>query len=168
VSAAAAVTLAVTGVLAVDVGRRSEAAAADAPSSLVEDFSYPGAAKQLADRGIKLISGDGHIMLTDCGADPNLPPVDLLLVQTNDLTLPGDPNFCFKTSGAHGLLTLELSQVYFIRGNNKGAVDAKVKVQPTDGTSTPVVKTEEVDPGEWQPIGIGASEGDAALLELKF
>jgi hypothetical protein len=163
-----AVAVAAAGVLAIDAGHRSFAADADAPSSLVEDFSYPGAAALLTTRGIKLVSGDGHIMLADCGADPDLPPVDLLLVQTNDLTLPGNPNFCFKTSGTHGQLSLEVSQVYFIRGNNKATVDAKVSVEPASGTGDPVVKTEAVTPGEWQPVGIGNSEGEATLLELRF
>jgi hypothetical protein len=38
---------------------------ADAPSSIVEDFSYPDRDQILALQGVKLNSGDGHILLVD-------------------------------------------------------------------------------------------------------
>jgi len=140
-------------------------APADDPStSLVEDYSYPGAAQVEATRGIKLIKGDGHIMLADCGSDPNLPPVNLILVQTSRLGSPDETNHCFKATGAKGFLTMEVDDVYFIRGEQDRTVAAKVEVQE----ATPVTETERVDPGEWQPIGIGQGRSAATLLELRF
>jgi hypothetical protein len=143
-------------------------AAADSPSSLVEDFAYPGADTVLAQHGIKLIKGDGTIQLADCGADPNNPPKELILVQTNDLTLP-KPNFCFRAEGTTGYLSMEVPQVYFIRGDQTRTVAAKVEVAPEAGSDDPgAVKSVQVDPGEWQPVGIGADEGEATVLELRY
>jgi hypothetical protein len=137
---------------------------ADTPPSLVEDFSYPGAAQLESTRQIKLIKGDGHIMLADCGSDPNLPPKDLILVQTTRPGVPADTNFCFKATGSSGLLTMEIGDVYFIRGEEGRTIAAKVEVHD----ATPVTETEQIDPGEWQPIGIGQSRGAATLLELRY
>lgn len=138
--------------------------AEDVPSSIVEDFSYPGASQVEADLGIKLIKGDGHIVLADCGANPSNPPADLILVQSNDFSLPDRRNFCFSTKGASGYLTMEIPKVYFVRGDDTHTVAAKVEVKD-DPT---VVETERVDPGEWQPMGVGQSRGDATVLELRF
>ncbi|MEO3772192.1 hypothetical protein [Micromonospora sp. B9E7] len=138
--------------------------AEDTPPSLVEDYSYPGAAQVLAQRGVKLIKGDGHIILVDCGSSPNNPPADLILVQSNDFTLPGGTNFCFKATGASGLLTMEIPKVYFVRGDDTRTVAAKVEVKD-DPT---VVEVEEVTPKEWQPVGVGQARGDATILELRY
>lgn len=140
------------------------AAVDDTIPSAVEDYSYPGAAQVLAERGIKLHRGDGHIMLTDCGADPNRPPLDLILVQSYNLNVPGNPNYCFKATGSSGYLELEISQAYFVRGENNRTISAKVetKDEPT------VVDVERVDPGEWQPVGESQLRGEATILELRF
>ena len=105
----------------------------------------------LAQRGVKLIKGDGHIVLADCGSNPNNPPDDLILVQSNDLTLPGGINFCFKASGASGLLTMEIPKVYFVRSDVTRTLAAKVEVKDDPA----VVEVEEVLPEEWQPVGVG-------------
>ncbi|MFI6273155.1 hypothetical protein [Micromonospora zamorensis] len=139
-------------------------AAEDTPPSIVEDYAYPGAAQVLAQRGVKLIKGDGHIVLTDCGSSPNNPPEDLILVQSNDLTLPGGVNFCFKASGTSGLLTMEIPKVYFVRGDVTRTLAAKVEVKD-DPT---VVEVEEVLPEEWQPVGVGQDRGEATILELRY
>jgi hypothetical protein len=158
-SAAVALTFVLTGPAGAEE-------AADAPSSLVEDYSYPGADAVLAQYGITLKKGDGHLQLADCGADSDNPPADLILVQTNDLTLPSGPNFCFKPTGTTGYLSMEISQVYFIRGEQTRTVDAKVELQPDDAAAT--TKSVQVDPGEWQPVGVGADEGVATVLELRY
>lgn len=137
--------------------------AAEEPASLVEDYSYPGAAAIEADRGIKLIKGDGHIVLADCGSDPDLPPVDLILVQTSKPGAPAEVNHCFKATGTSGFLTMEVDEVYFVRGENDRTIAAKVEVRD----ATPVTETERVDPGEWQPVGVGQARGEATLLELR-
>ncbi|MFI5496095.1 hypothetical protein [Actinoplanes sp. NPDC051859] len=161
VAAAGAVVL--SGSVAALAGAAGPAAEGGT-ASLVEDFSYPGAAEVEAERKIKLIKGDGHIMLADCGADPNLPPVDLILVQTSKPGSPAETNHCFKATGTSGFLSMEVGDVYFIRGEGARTIGAKVKVQD----ATPVEETEKVEPGEWQPVGIGQSRGAATLLELRF
>ncbi|MBB5476297.1 hypothetical protein [Micromonospora parathelypteridis] len=157
----AAVVLASTAAVVIS---QLPSSAEDTPPSIVEDYSYPGAAQVLAQRGIKLIKGDGHITLVDCGSRPNNPPEDLILVQSNDLTLPGGSNFCFKPTGASGLLTMEIPKVYFVRGDNTNTLAAKVEVKD-DPT---VVEVEEVTPLEWQPVGVGQERGDATILELRY
>ncbi|WP_223874567.1 hypothetical protein [Salinispora fenicalii] len=146
------------------LGIVSPSSAEDVQPSIVEDFDYPGASQVEAELGIKLIKGDGHIMLADCGANPSNPPADLILVQSNDFSLPSGRNFCFRANGASGYLTVEIPKVYFVRGDDTHTVAAKVEVKD-DPT---VVETEQVDPGEWQPLGVGQSRGDANLLELRY
>ena len=141
--------------------------AVTAPASLpsvVEPRDYPGAAEILQTRGIKLFKGDGHVTLVDCGVNPNNPPADLILVQTYDLTLPGGSDFCFRGRGPTGFLTMEINKAYTIRGDNTHTVAATVETAD-DQT---VVETEQVDPREWQPVGIGQNRGDAKILELRF
>jgi hypothetical protein len=59
---------------------------------------------------------------------------------------------------------MEIGDVFFIRGEEDRTIAAKVEVQD----ATPVVETEQVDPGEWQPVGVGQSRGSATLLELRY
>ncbi|MFI9103059.1 hypothetical protein ACIGXA_21305 [Streptomyces fildesensis] len=78
------------------------AGAADtAPPSAVEDFQYPNAAKILKDRNIKLLKGDGHILLLDaCGTSPQQ-----IKVWT------GASEICFQANNKTGYLTLEVPDV---------------------------------------------------------
>jgi hypothetical protein len=158
----AATAAAVTGTAAAVAA--SAAAVADEPSSLVEDYRYPGADTILTQRGIKLIKGDGHIMLADCGANPDAPPADLILVQSLKPDFPAGPNFCFKATGTVGYLTMEIPDAYFVRGDSGRTLAAKVETHDNPA----VVETEKVEPGEWQPVGVGQSRGSATILELRY
>ncbi|MGO4463813.1 hypothetical protein AB4039_42145, partial [Streptomyces sp. M-16] len=40
----------------------------EGPGYAIEDFGYPNADKILAERGITLKRGDGHIVLADCAS----------------------------------------------------------------------------------------------------
>ncbi|MBB5890740.1 hypothetical protein [Kutzneria kofuensis] len=135
---------------------RQSAQSADGQPSLVEDFSYPGADKILADRGIKLISGDGHLLLVDC-----VNVATLIEVHASSLTdHSNDPgHYCFKVNGASGDLKLELTDAYQVKGDSHN-VQAKVSV---DGQSSTV----NVDKNRWTGIGVGADSHAATLLELK-
>ncbi|PWK40804.1 hypothetical protein BC793_11833 [Actinoplanes xinjiangensis] len=86
------------------------------PTSLVEDYSYPAGD---AVPGIKLIKGDGNIMLVECvngGAG-------LLRVRS----YVRDDEFCFQLSGAQGFLALELENAYQLRDLDASrSVEAKV------------------------------------------
>ncbi|MFE4862100.1 hypothetical protein [Streptomyces sp. NPDC056670] len=90
--------------------------------STVETFGYPNAAKILAERNLKLKRGDGHIVLAECGSAP-----DLLQFIGRDR---GD--FCFRTIGGTGYLSLEVPGVVGVQTSGHKAhinmtVDAKTK-----------------------------------------
>ncbi|BEL06553.1 hypothetical protein Q0Z83_047440 [Actinoplanes sichuanensis] len=143
---------AVAGSLAYGVSAQAEEAA-DQPASLVEDFSYPGAAQIEADKKIKLIKGDGKIMLAECGS-----ATDLIQVESyNNLS---EPVYCFKVLGSTGFLTLEIPNVFFI-----WAGDEKVTATVTVGgvEKDPVV----VDANDGEPVGAEDPKNHAVLLELR-
>ncbi|HEU5110501.1 MAG TPA: discoidin domain-containing protein [Micromonosporaceae bacterium] len=135
----------------------------EALASIVEQRDYPDAARILAERGITLHKGDGHILLVDCGPD-GTPPADMLVIETYDLDLPGGPKVCFRASGSAGWLTMEISKAFLVRSDATRTVAATVETQdnPT------VIDVERVDPGEWQAVGVGQSRGDAKILELRY
>jgi hypothetical protein len=51
---------------------RTVAVADGTPAYAVEDFNYPQADKILAEQGILLKRGDGHIVLAECGSQEGL------------------------------------------------------------------------------------------------
>ncbi|MGX1948836.1 hypothetical protein ACWIGY_00965 [Streptomyces anulatus] len=83
--------------------------AEEGPGHAVEDFAYPQADKILAEQGILLKRGDGHIVLAECGSAP-----DLLEVYARHASAD---KFCFRTTGASGYLSLELPAVYGVQTN---------------------------------------------------
>jgi hypothetical protein len=142
--------------------------APDAGPSIVEDGAYPGAAAIEADQHIRLISGDGHIMLADC-ATPPVNNVSVLKVYTTEEIGPdGLGLICFKLTGIPGLLNLEVPAVYEIRGDGQRTgfghqVTAKVTTDAGD------VQEVVVNPSGSTQVGIGTSP-DAApttLVQLK-
>jgi hypothetical protein len=137
------------GSLAYGVSARADA---ELPS-LVEDYSYPGAAQIEAEKHIKLIRGDGQIMLAECGS-----AADLIRVESYNDT--AGPVYCFKVLGAHGFLSLEIPKVYFI-----WAGDEKVTATVTVGgvAQDPVV----VAANDGEPVGAADPKNHAILLELR-
>jgi hypothetical protein len=121
--------------------------------SLVEDGSYPGADAIFAETGIRLVRGDGRIMMADCAGDRT----GLIVVQRR-----GGDDVCFRATGTSGYLALELPLVYLVRSD--ATHDLRVTVT-VDG------ETQQAggDPAEWFGVGEGASEtsGPATLLELR-
>lgn len=135
-------------------GGPTVAALEETPPPAVEDYSYPGAAEILAERGIKLIRGDGHIvLLEDC------PVGDRILVWSRVASTP----FCFKAKGATGYLTLELEQAYFISAGSGHSLTAKVTV---DGVTEPPI-TVPKDGGQGLGEGENPEKGPATLLEIR-
>ncbi|MET8996485.1 hypothetical protein [Amycolatopsis sp. Hca4] len=111
-------------------------AADDEPPSLVEDYSYPGADRILAEQGFKLITGDGHMLLVDC---PSTPGNDGFIRVRRNLK----PIACFKVpAGQSGRLTMEIPEVTFIKGD-----DHTVKATLA-GQSTAI----DISKNEWTPI----------------
>lgn len=133
-------------------GSAAVAAQDEAPPSLVEDYSYPGAAAVETSRHIKLISGDGRITLLDnCSTtEPK--------IQVETFAAGSEGVYCFAVKGDRGMLKLEVPNVYLIFAGDE-PLNAKYTV---DGVADDV----DIRPGGLE--GIGASDPDAAvLLELR-
>ncbi|MEU7803217.1 hypothetical protein AB0B10_28575 [Micromonospora arborensis] len=143
------VTLGIAG------GAGAWAAGADPaePPSIVEDYSYPGADTIMAEKGIKLIKGSGTITLTDCPAT-----LTNQIIWVN--TLSG--YVCFKASSNSGYLTMEIDEVFSIRGDTN---NGSAKVTVDDET-----ETVQLEKGAWRGVGVGEDEtrGLAVLLEIRL
>ncbi|MFI2710143.1 hypothetical protein ACH495_08435 [Micromonospora sp. NPDC018662] len=135
------------------------AAADDAPTetnggSIVEDFSYPGAAAILAQQNVELISGDGHIVLADCAASP-AGDVGLIQVYTTEqIGQTGDGVICFKALASTGRLDLKVPAVYEVHG------DGRTSTTGHNGTATVITDdgertTKNLDPNGSIQFGIG-------------
>ncbi|MGX1560492.1 hypothetical protein [Streptomyces sp. NPDC055506] len=130
--------------------------ASEAPPNAVEDYTYPGAAKILADKGIKLKKGDGHILLAEC--DQAAQQIRVLTVE--DAAEGRAGTYCFKALGDTGRLTLELPRVFAVE-----AADQPVHADLTaNGETTSVVVPE----GGWTSVGEGTVGGArSVLVELR-
>ncbi len=141
------------------------AAAPEGQSLLVEDFAHPGAEAVLAEHGLRVFKGDGHIsFVTSYGYDEGLScePGQLQVERMFDIE-PYGAFYCFETSGTSGYLTLEVPSTFLIRGGHQPVTataevpgEAPVTIQVPPGTSMPVA------PGE------GAELPQAILVELRF
>ncbi|WP_424887182.1 hypothetical protein [Streptomyces sp. XH2] len=123
------------------------------PGYVVEDFTYPGADKIKAEKGITLKRGDGHVTLADCSSGTGLMEV---WSRKND-------KICFRTTGTSGYLTLEIPSVFAV----KGAADHTADVTLTAPGATP--QQVEVGKGNWTPVGESADpQGrDFVLVEIR-
>jgi hypothetical protein len=122
--------------------------AADEPTSIVETYDYPDAAKILAERDILLKRGDGHLVLTDCVAGG-----DFIQVRSR-----GRDPFCFKASAAGAWVTLELSDAFLVFSDSTHTTVADFTVNGVSDSAT-------VAPGGAEGIGEGGSpNGDSAVL----
>lgn len=114
---------------AAQVGDFSPAVAAGVPTSVVEDDAYPGADQIFAERGIRLLKGDGQIRyVADCGSASNLFRVESLVGSAGAV-------YCFEVRGPRGYLTMDIPQVYLLWGTTVPVV-AKATYQGTTETVT--------------------------------
>ena len=152
-AALAAATVLNTGAMA----GVSQAAPGEGTGSLVEDFAYPDRDKLLAEKGLKLTSGDGNIMLADCASGAG----DLLRINSRT-----SGNVCFAVSGPVGYLALEIDRAYLAKSDTRDGVTATVRTEdPRTGES----KVEEtgLEPGTWKAVGEGLDPALAStVLEL--
>ncbi|WP_307783563.1 hypothetical protein [Streptomyces spinoverrucosus] len=121
------------------------------PGYAVEDFDYPQADKILAEQGITLKRGDGHIVLADCASGTGLIEV-----------WPRDKaKVCFRVSGDSGFLTMAIPAVYGVKGN-----DYTTQVDMTVGSEEKVF---DVVMNAWTPVGETADEygRDHMLVEIR-
>lgn len=112
--------------------------AEEAPGFAVEDHAYPDADRILAEQGITLKRGDGHILLADCASGTGL-----MEVWSRD-----KQRVCFRTTGSGGWLTLEIPSVYLVK-----AADYATEVDMTVGTEE---KSFDVPANSWQSVGEAA------------
>ncbi|MFJ1847744.1 hypothetical protein [Streptomyces sp. NPDC088146] len=133
------------------IGNSAAAEAADTPPVAVEDFAYPSADKILAEQGILLKSGDGHITLADCASETGLLEV---LSRDND-------KFCFKVTGTTGYLALELAKVYGVKGN-----DYTVQIDMTVDNSE---VSYDIGKNTWTQVGEAAdpTKRPHTLMEIR-
>ncbi|WP_050503079.1 hypothetical protein [Streptomyces monomycini] len=156
VLAAAAVVAGFGGLAAAQAIPQPAVAVGGVLSSAVEDFTYPGAEAILQDKGVKLVKGDGHILLVECAA--------------KDWKIKVEANkqfdtvaYCFKVTGKKGNLSMQVPDVTGIWTENqvvhaKVTTDGKTKIVDTPGGANQVT-----------PVGIadvGSGGKPAVLIEL--
>jgi len=137
-------------------------------TSLVEDYSYPGAAQILATQNVKLISGDGHILLADCTTPP-VGDIGLLQVRTSEEQIGAERKgrVCFRLNGPKGLLSLEIPGVYEIRGDGlRTGTGHTVTAQLTNSLGDNL--TVDVDPDGSTQVGIGIHPEDPPTTLLRL
>lgn len=120
--------------------------AAEAPPPAVEQYNYPGADQIFTERSIRLLRGDGNIVLVDCGAEKTVIKVEAVEVGIS----------CYEVLGETGWLTLEIPRVYTIEGDEHNVV-----AHLTSNGKTQVV---DIDPGEHTSVGEGQADGDPSTL----
>ncbi|MGW6822988.1 hypothetical protein [Streptomyces sp. NPDC055005] len=153
----------VIGVPALASATSSTAAAApaanDVPPFAVEDFSYPNADKILSEKGIKIIKGDGHLLLADC--NPSAPQIKVRTV--SDAATGRAGVYCFGATGKSGFVTLELPRVTSLE-----TADHPISA---DLTAEGQTKTIDVPEDDFKPVGEGDIPSGAkrsVLVELRI
>jgi hypothetical protein len=153
----------------VGLSTRAGYAAADTElSPIVEDYSYPGAAQILATQHVRLIRGDGHIVLVDC-ATPVSGEIGLFKVYTSEEAAggTGQGRICFRILAAAGFLDLEVPGVYEMHGDGlqtgKGHV-VNADLRTDEGENINV----DVDPDGSTQVGQGVNVNDPATMLLRL
>lgn len=143
-------------------GAGGAAVAADAPevqSSLVEDYAYPGAEQILAEHGLRLFTGDGHVEFVPSTVGPCA--TGLVMVEAvveDELAV-----YCFRTSGVRGFLTMEVPNTFVLRGGSKPVeATAQLPGEVEETYKVPVNTSVPVEPGDGQAMP------EAILVELRF
>lgn len=157
-----AALLAVTGVLVSGSGSVAAEAADPAPS-LVEDYVHPGAGQILAEHGLKVFKGDGHIVfVTSRALGEEQCAAGQIQVEKWLEAAPYGVYYCFRTIGSQGVLTLEVPGTFLLRG---GSVPIQAKADLPDGQ-----KTYQIAPNGFVAIDPGDADQvpQAVLVELKI
>ncbi|MEU6949059.1 hypothetical protein ABZ957_28065 [Streptomyces sp. NPDC046316] len=135
-------------------GQPSEATAgpvADAaPGYAVEDYNYPKADQILAEQGILLKRGDGHIVLADCASEANL--LRFLARDRADV--------CFKVTADQGFLTLQLPSVHGVKTDDSGNTHLEMTAEDD--------RVEYDIPAEtWEGVGESVDGREHVLVEIR-
>ncbi|MEU6352222.1 hypothetical protein ABZ896_23330 [Streptomyces sp. NPDC047072] len=129
-------------------------AAVEGMPNLVEDFNHPDAADLLAERGITVKRGDGHVWLTDVTALNECTAPSHIAIESRKGV------FCFQTNAKSGFLTLELPDTFSI-----WTQDHPVKATLTaEGTDTVV----NAPANDLTPVGESGDTGlRSVLVEIR-
>jgi hypothetical protein len=148
-------------------GSSSAAEPGDAPASLVEDFSYPGAdgiRTEPRNYGLKLFKGDGHILFVRAiafGGDGQCANNEIQ-VEKNMTVSPFGVYYCFRATSSTGFLTLEVPATFGIRGGDR-PLEATAELPEGDKTfQIPAGTPVPIEPGE------GNDLPPAILVELRM
>ncbi|UQA97089.1 hypothetical protein [Streptomyces halobius] len=130
----------------------AKSAASDRLPAAVEDFSYPNAEKILQEKGIKLIRGDGHLTLADCGTSPQ---------QIKVWTRNGD--FCFQATAKQAYLDMEVPKVWALETAKR-----PISADLTAGAKKETVKVTKEGPQDgYQSVGEGTRGAETTLIRLR-
>ena len=157
--AATAAVVAAAGATLWGVTGANASAADDSASSLVEDYSYPGADAAAAQvPGLQLFKGDGHIVFKGLCTDST----GMLAVESS-ITGSVSKRLCFQVLSADsGYLTLKVPDTSFVDGDGTHKIDAKVDTD--DGRKLET----NVGLSGFTPVGSGTGdENIGALVELR-
>lgn len=121
---------------------------ATAPPSAVEDFAYPGGSNLT---GIKLLRGDGHLLLADCAGATQIQIWTRAAVNR-------DNKVCFTATTATGSLTLELADVFAVQTSGRS-----VQAGLTAGGTT---QTLDVPKDDFKAVGEGLGQAPTTVVEL--
>jgi hypothetical protein len=127
-----------------------------------------GAAQILAQQNVRLVSGDGHILLTDC-ATPPVGDIGLVKVYTTDEQIGADGigRVCFKVTAPSGLLNLEVPGVYEIRGDGQRTGtghEVTAQLRSDEGEEITV----DVDPDGSTQVGLGTDPNASPTMLLRL
>ena len=120
--------------------------------SIVEDFSYPGRDQILAERGLKLKSGDGNILYVDCDVEG-----DKIIVESYEFA----DYVCFQLRGDHGYLSLEIARTTYLYSENQ-PLDATLQIAGQDE-----LQQKHVPENYWTGVGEAENLPSATLLEIR-
>ncbi|MGW5943538.1 hypothetical protein [Streptomyces celluloflavus] len=125
---------------------------ANQPPSAVEDFGYPNAERTLQEKKIKLIRGDGHLLLAECGNSSQR-----IKIWTRD----GD--FCFQANAKTAFVTMEVPKVFALETASR-----PISADLTAGAQKETVNvTKEGRQDGYQSVGEGSKGAETTLVELR-
>jgi hypothetical protein len=127
------------------------ALAADSQPSIEENYDYPAAEKIFQERGIRLHKGDGHILLVDCNSGTGFA----------EAWSRSKGQLCFQITKTGGYLTMDLPEVYVIKGASNHTIQVTVTVNGK-------VETIKVQSDRWTPVGEGADEKSSPATLREF
>jgi Trypsin len=142
------------------------AAADETMPSIVETWDHPGAAQILAQYGLKLFKGDGHVLFVTARpiADGVQCDAGQVQVEVASAAPPFGMYYCFRTVGTQGFLKLEVPGTFLVRGGDRAM---RATVDPPDGAEQTTFDVPPNTPVSIYP-GDGSELPQAVLLELRI